>query len=162
MTSKDMIDSAETDGLAFGSLGERCVYLLLRYHADKKGVVRISLTEMAARLSVSRRTVNDHVDGLMERRLLIREGHGRYRVHAEPWSPRDVARAYFKTLAPGDEWDILALEHRAYGRSLGDTGEDDERFKELIGYMDALIQGGFLAEGQNGSVVRTQKTAAAA
>lgn len=161
MTSRDAVLSLEDTELEFGSLSERLIYLYLRFHADRKGVVRLSMAELAAQLRVNRQTVVKHVDALQERHLVTRQGHGRYRVHAEPWSPKEVARAYFKSLAPGDEWDIVALEHRAYGRTLLDTDEDYARSSELIEYLNALERGGFIREvGGNGTMVRTDKVAA--
>lgn len=147
MTAKDLVESAEADGIEFGSLGERCVYLLFRYHGDRKGIVRISLTEMAARLGVSRRTITDHVEALVVKRLMSRQGHGRYRIHAAPWSLRDVARAYRETLQEGDEWDGFTFAEMAFGERFS-ADSSDPRLDEALAYSQSLERAGLLVHDE--------------
>ena len=67
MTSGDLVYSVEhTDQLKLGSLSERLVYLYLRYHADKKSVVRLSMSELASTLEVNRQTILNRVAQLLD------------------------------------------------------------------------------------------------
>jgi predicted ArsR family transcriptional regulator len=78
MTSTDLyVAMEEADSAWFGSLSERCIYHYLLFHADKKGVFRLAMTELASVLDVKRQTVQKHVDSLIEKRLVRRVGHGR-------------------------------------------------------------------------------------
>lgn len=143
MTSRDVVLSMEADGLEFGSLSERLIYLYLRYHADRKGIFRLSLTELASQLNVNRQTVIKHIDALMKASLVTRQGHGRYRIHAAPWSIRDVAKGYLDSLQDGEEFDTSKLAVLAYGEHL-DWSSDDPRTDELIEYAGKLERAGWL------------------
>jgi hypothetical protein len=143
MTARDAIASLDDQGLEFGTLGEHLVYILLRYNADKRGIVRLSMSELAAQLRVNRQTVLKHTGALQERKLLTRQGHGRYRVHAAPWSLRDVARAYLDSLKVGEMWDPNEFARRLYGESV-DWAGTDPRVEEVLAYQQKLETAGLL------------------
>lgn len=158
MTSRDLVLSVEEgDAHRFSSMSEGYVYLYLRYHADKKGVFRLAMTELAAMLNVNRQTVLKHVETLMEKRLVARQGHGRYRVHAEPWSIREAARACLAELNEGDELLVSTLAKRAYGEDLDyGAAADDPREKELFEYLEKLEKAKMLRyDEMNGTYHRT-------
>jgi biotin operon repressor len=158
MTALDIGHSAENTDLKFSSLGERCVYLYLRFYADRKGRVRVSLTDLAEQLDCSRRTINDHVKSLLEKRLLTHQGHGRYRAHATPWSLRDVGRAYLSTLDTGDEFDTSTLFTLAFGED-GDWGSADPRLTETLNYAETLERAKILAFNEmTGTYTRIART----
>jgi DNA-binding transcriptional ArsR family regulator len=126
MTSTDLyVAMEEADSAWFGSLSERCIYHYLLFHADKKGVFRLAMTELASVLDVKRQTVQKHVDSLIEKRLVRRVGHGRYRVYREPWSLDAEVRAYLDSLKPGAVIDptpiCLSLWGKVPGEMYGDT-----------------------------------------
>ena len=142
MTSGDLVYSVEhTDQLKLGSLSERLVYLYLRYHADRKSVVRLSMSELASTLEVNRQTILKHVNTLMEKRLLTREGHGRYRVHSEPWSLRNYVQPMLAALNDGDVLDTSELARRAYGEAL-DWSSEDPRIEEVFQYTQRMERAG--------------------
>lgn len=155
MTARDFVVSVEDDSLTFGKvdasgkvsdrgkLGERMVYLYMRYHADKKGILRMPLTEIAHRLETSRRTIMDHVESLLAKKLVTREGHGRYRVHAEPWSLRTFAKQMLDALQEGEIFDTSKLATMAYGESL-DWASEDPRVEEVLEYAQRLERAGLI------------------
>lgn len=144
MTAKDLIQSVdEGDAHRFTSMSEGYVYLYLRFHADKRGVFRLAMTELASMLNVNRQTVLKHVETLIQKRLVTREGHGRYHVHAEPFSLRDAAKAYRATLKPGDEWWTYEFAKIAYGIEF-DAESTDPRLDEAMAYTQTLEQAGRL------------------
>lgn len=147
MTARDMVVSAEADDCAiFGSLSEHLVYLFMRLHADRNGVFRLSMTEFAAQHNVNRQTILKHVESLLAKQLVTRQGHGRYRVHAEPWSLRTVAGRYLDTLQAGDEFDTAVFGKLAYGESLP-WGDNDPRTDAIIEYTEKLERAGRLTFG---------------
>lgn len=159
MTSRDAVESLDNTDLEFGSLGEHLIYLMFRHNADKKGIIRLSMVELAAQLRVNRQTVVKHLEGLVKRQLVTRQGRGRYKVHPEPWSAKEIIRKHFLSMTPGDEWSIDDLERIVYSESLDAY---DPRFTELVEYTDKLVKNGFLNEdAQSGIIRRTRKTVAA-
>ena len=157
MTSRDLVVSVEEgDAHRFSSMSEGYVYLYLRYHADRKGVFRLAMTELASLLNVNRQTVLKHVETLMEKRLVARQGHGRYRIHPEPWSIREAARACLAELKEGDELSMSVLARRAYGEDLDWGSVDDPREKEVFDYLEKLEAARMLRyDEMNGTYHRT-------
>lgn len=144
MTSRDLVVSVEEgDAHRFSSMSEGYVYLYLRHHADKKGIFRLAMTELAAMLNVNRQTILKHVDTLMEKQLVTKQGHGRYRIHTDPWSFRDIVSAYLNTLDEGQEFDPSALFQAAYAEK-PDWSSDDPRVDEVLTYANKLEQAGWL------------------
>jgi DNA-binding transcriptional ArsR family regulator len=159
MTSRDAIASLEDTELEFGSLSERLIYLYLRFHADRKSVVRLSMAELAAQLGVNRQTVVKHVDALKERHLVTRQGHGRYRVHAEPWSLRNFAKAMLDELKDGDVFDVNEMARRAYGEP-PDWAGDDPRAEEVLEYQLRLERAGIIwTDEYTGTVYKGKRKA---
>lgn len=68
----------EADG--FNSAAQRLVLLELAYRADRKGVVRYSQSEIAAISTLARPTVARWFRHFEEVGILLRLGHGRYRL----------------------------------------------------------------------------------
>jgi hypothetical protein len=64
----------------------RLVALECAYHADRKGIVRMSQSEMAVHCGISRRAVAKAFNWLQDCSALQREGHGRYRLTLEEYS----------------------------------------------------------------------------
>lgn len=160
MTGQDALRTLEDgDALDFGSISERCIYLYLRFHADRKGVVRLAMSELAAILKVNRQTVLKHVEALVQRQLLRRIGHGRYRVFAEPWSVESVARQYVGSLEPGAEFDVQRLAVLAYGEENDlDWEGDDPRIRELDTMEYRLKHDGLLTIDDDGTARKARPT----
>lgn len=132
MTVKSLLEAIEHDDLPKMTLAERAVYLYLLRDADKNGALRLSQSDLGARLGVTRQTIVKHIDSLMEKRLVNHRGHGRYRVFTEPWSVESVARQYVAGLLPGAEFDVQRLAVLAYGENNDlDWDGDDPRVREL-------------------------------
>lgn len=144
MTSRDLVVSVE-DGPStpFSSISERCVYLYLRFHADRHGVLRLAMTELAAMLGVNRQTILKHVDTLLAKRLIRRQGHGRYVVYGQPWSVQSEISAYLDSLKPGAEADPDVVSQALYGRSGDDfpTHQLDGTPIEDAALWSEIIQG---------------------
>lgn len=143
MTTKALLDSWEDESLPPMPLGERLVYMELRYAADKKGTLRLSQSDLAAKLGVTRQAIVKHVDSLMQKRLVARVGHGRYTVMAAPRSLFDAAKAYRARLAPGDEWWSWELAEEAFGVKIA-VDSDDPRLDEAMEYTEMLQRAGRL------------------
>lgn len=143
MTAKALLDSWEADDLPHMTLGERLVYMELRYSADKRGTLRLSQSDLAAKLGVTRQAIVKHVDSLMAKRLVARVGHGRYTVMAAPRSMFDAAKAYRATLHPGDEWSAWDFAEVAFGVRLT-ADSDDPRLDEAMEYTETLRRAGRL------------------
>lgn len=127
MTSRDLVLSVEEgDALKFSSISERCVYLYMRFHADKRGVFRLAMTELAAILNVNRQTVLKHVETLLTKHLIRRQGHGRYVVFAQPWSLKAEVVAMLDSLKVGDEVDLDPICRSLYGRGR------DQMFADVV------------------------------
>lgn len=149
MTSRDLVVSVEEgDATRFDSMSEGYVYLYMRHHADKKGVLRLAMTELAGMLGVNRQTILKHVDTLMAKRLVDREGHGRYRVFDAPRTIRDHAADYFASLKVGEEYDSGELYSRVYGRK-ADYNANDPDLDQVMDVAVELEQAGFLATDPN-------------
>lgn len=163
MTSRDLVVSVEEgDAHRFSSMSEGYVYLYLRHHADKKGIFRLAMTELAAMLNVNRQTILKHVDTLMEKQLVTKQGHGRYRIHADPWSIRDVTKAYLDSLPEGANFDTTRLAEMAYGERL-DWSSDDPRADELLEYCIKLERAGWLvADDITGDYTKAERRRVAA
>ena len=56
----------------------KTVAIEIAYRADRKGIVRMPLTEIALNCGTTLRTVKRHVSELYEAGVLERVGHGRY------------------------------------------------------------------------------------
>lgn len=152
MAKNELWDSMDdADPAWFTSISERCVYLYMRYHADKKGVFRLAMTELSTILNVNRQTVLKHVDTLMKSRLVSRSGHGRYIVRAAPMTLHDCAKKYRATLKPGDEWDAWDLAEIMWGEKFtADTM--DPRINEALAYTEMLERNGRLIYDEMSSV----------
>lgn len=135
-------------------LGERLVHLEACHLADRKGVVRLSQSDLAAKLGVSRQAITKHTDALAAKRLLLRQGHGRYRVFVEPWSVESIARRYVESLSPWARYDVEQLAVLVYGESndLDWSGRsDDLRVRELDGVEHKLEAAGVLTMDDEGA-----------
>jgi hypothetical protein len=62
---------------------ERAVLLDICYAADRKGVVRLGLGELAERASSSRRTIHTIINSFLDSGLLERQHRGRYVLNLE-------------------------------------------------------------------------------
>lgn len=155
MTRNALLEAWERDDLPKMLLGERLVYLEMLYLGNRSGTLRLSQTDLANKLGVTRQAIVKHVDGLMAKKLVRRVGHGRYAVHAEPWSLDRIARAYLRDLKAGEIAWQAELERRAYGDELnGDDPCWDERSSALIDAMIALERQGFLSFNEDDSEYR--------
>lgn len=135
MTAHDLIRSVETTStLELDSLSERLVYLYLRYHADKKSIVRLSMSELAADLGVNRQTILKHIRSLLEKHLTTHIGHGRYRVHAEPWSMGVIFTGMLRELNDGDIFNLDDFCQRLYGERVS-WSSDDPRADEIDRFL---------------------------
>lgn len=151
MTSKALIESWERDDLPKMLLGERLVYMEMRFLSDRKGTLRLSQTDLSAKLGVTRQAIVKHVDSLTEKRLVRRIGHGRYTVCADPYSLFDAAKDYRATLKPGDEWDAWDLAEIMWGiKFSADTM--DPRINEALAYTEMLEKNGRLIYDEMTSV----------
>lgn len=164
MTSRDLVLSVEEgDALKFDSISERCVYLYMRFHADRKGVFRLAMTELAAILNVNRQTVLKHVETLLTKHLLRRHGHGRYVVFANPWTLKAEVVALLDSLKPGDEVYPESICRSLYGRAWdemfrdvactdpGCTSSYGDHISEI---WDAILEhkGGRVSEDRDGTI----------
>lgn len=70
----------ETEGL---DLSERMVLIEYAYHADRKGIVRHTQSDIASIAGLSRRTVARQVEWLTGNGILKRIGHGRYQLNRQ-------------------------------------------------------------------------------
>ena len=158
MTSRDLVLSVEEgDPSRFGSMSEGYVYLYMRFHADKKGVFRLAMTELAATLNVNRQTILKHVETLITKRLVRKIGHGRYVVYAEPWSLSSIAKRYMAELKEGSVFDLDVLAERAYGELI-DHGSNDPRSDEMYNLLSKIERVGLLSFNENtGEYFRTAK-----
>lgn len=146
-----LIDAIESDSLPGTPLGERLVHLEICHLADRKGTVRLSQSELAGKLGVTRQAVTKHTDALIAKRLLMRQGHGRYRVFVEPWSVEAIARQYAASLPPGAEFDVERLAVLAYGEANDlDWDGNDPRVVELDATAYRLKHAGLLIEDEDG------------
>lgn len=154
MTGQDVLRTLEEgDALDFGSISERCIYLYLRHHADRRGVVRLAMSELAAMLKVNRQTVLKHVEALVQRNLVRRVGHGRYTIYGEPWSVEAIARRHIDSLAPGAEFRVELVAALAYGESNDlDWNGDDPRVRELDSLEYRLQSAGLLTMDEDGAI----------
>lgn len=143
MTAKALLDSWEDDELPQMPLGERLIYMEMRYAADKRGTIRLSQSDLAAKLGVTRQAIVKHVDSLMEKRLVSRTGHGRYTVMSAPRSLFDAAKAYRAKLKPGDEWSAWDLAAEAFGIEFA-PDSTDQRLNEAMAYTETLQRAGRL------------------
>lgn len=161
MTSRELVQSVEEgDALKFDSISERCVYLYMRFHADKKGVFRLAMTELASLLNVNRQTVLKHVDTLMAKNLVKRTGHGRYVVYAAPMTLERVTLDYLKDLAEGETALSEDVERLFYGDVLpyADSPGYDERGDAITEALMACNRRGLLLFNEySGELTRTAK-----
>lgn len=153
MTVKSVLEAIESDDLPKMTLAERAVYLYLLRDSDKRGLLRLSQSDLGERLGVTRQTIVKHVDALAEKRLIVRQGHGRYRVFAEPWSVESIARKYVESMAPGEEFDTERLAVLAYGEQHDLIwSDDDPRVRELESMEYRLQHAGLLAVDHEGKM----------
>lgn len=66
--------------LPFDTSTQRYIFLESCYRADNKGVIRVSMTELASILLLSRITIAKEYSRLLELRLLDKYSYGKYRV----------------------------------------------------------------------------------
>ncbi len=152
MTVKSLLEAFEHDELPKLTLAERAVYLYLLRDADKNGALRLSQSDLGARLGVTRQTIVKHIDALIEKRLVSHRGHGRYRVFTAPWSVESVARQYVGSLEPGAEFDVQRLAVLAYGEENDlDWEGDDPRIRELDSMEYRLEKDGLLTHDHDGT-----------
>lgn len=59
---------------------EKLLALTVAYYGDKKAICRLTMDEIGQAVGVGRRRVSDVIDGLCEKGVLVRLGHGRYGV----------------------------------------------------------------------------------
>lgn len=131
MTGQDVLRTLEEgDALDFGSISERCIYLYLRYHADRRGVVRLAMSELAAMLKVNRQTVLKHVEALVQRNLARRVSHGRYKVYAEPWTLQGEIHDYLLSLKPGQAVEVDPVSRSVWGIAFQEL--DDRTMDTLL------------------------------
>lgn len=158
LTSRDLVLSVEDgDALKFDSISERCIYLYMRFHADKKGVFRLAMTELASILNVNRQTVLKHVETLIAKRLVRKIGHGRYAVYAEPWSLGGIAKRYMADLKEGAVFNLDVLSERAYGELI-DHSSTDPRSDEMYNLLSKIERTGLLSFNEDtGEYFRTSK-----
>lgn len=64
----------------------RMIAIQAAYEADRKGIVRVSQTEIAGLLGCDRSVVSRAFKTLEGEMLLVREGHGRW-ILCEEWQP---------------------------------------------------------------------------
>lgn len=102
MTTKAFIDAVESYDLPKMTLAERLIYLYLVRDSDVRHQLRLSQSDLAARLGVTRQTIVKHIESLREKHLVRHTGHGRYCVYPRPWSIDEEVRDYLLTLKPGD------------------------------------------------------------
>lgn len=158
MTARMLLDAMERDDLPRMPLGERLVYLELCYGADRKSVIRLSQSDLAAKLGVTRQAVVKHIDSLASRQLVMRVGHGRYRIFAESWSIEKIAREYLSSLPIGAEFLVEELIRRAYGEDndLDWNGSNDPRVDELCAFGDRFQVAGLLTVADDGSLLKAR------
>ncbi len=125
MTSGALAASWERDDLPRMPLGERLVYMELRYLSDRKGTLRLSQSDLANKLGVTRQAIVKHVDALMAKKLVRRQGHGRYAVFAEPWSLDGEVVALLDSRKPGDEINPDPICRAIYGRGWDEMFADE-------------------------------------
>lgn len=161
MTVKLALEAIESVDLPKMTLAERLVYIYLLRDSDKYGSLRLSQSDLGARLGVTRQTIVKHVDALTEKRLVTRQGHGRYRVFAEPWSVENVARRYVENLPPWAEFDVKQVAMLVYGESNDldwDSGEIDQRIRELDAVEYRLQTSGLLTMDDDGTMRKPRVT----
>lgn len=146
MTSGALAASWERDDLPRMPLGERLVYMELRYLSDRKGTLRLSQSDLANKLGVTRQAIVKHVDALISKRLVKRVGHGRYAVYADPMSLERVTLDYIKGLAEGDKALSEDVERLFYGDVLpyADSPGYDDRNDAITEALMACHRHGLL------------------
>lgn len=70
---------------AWQSPVQKIVLVELAFQADKKGVIRMSQTELSERCGITRRTLATWINAFCETGLVSRDGHGRYRLNIDAW-----------------------------------------------------------------------------
>ena len=72
-------DILEAD-IEWASPSQKLVAVVMSYAADRKGICRLTQSELAAQTALSLRRVSDLIDGLCELAVMVRLGHGRYGI----------------------------------------------------------------------------------
>ncbi len=120
----------------YDSPTQRYVFLEATYQADKKGILRMSQTDLAQRLLLSRQTVSREFSRLQELGLLRMLNHGRYGIRFNGSEPAKVNEKAVETrvcrtcggeMSRG-EWAVYYTrsgEEHAYHREVCDPHNDD-------------------------------------
>ena len=72
------IANAMDADVGWNTPSEKLVALIMAFHADRKGIVRLSQSEIADSAILSRQRVATLIEDLCEMELFVRLGHGRY------------------------------------------------------------------------------------
>ena len=91
MTVQHLTKASEAEN--FIGVSERCVLLDCAYYADRRGVVRTTLQEIAVRSATTRKTVERAMAELVRIEILTHERRGLYRLNLN---------AFFPTSTPSD------------------------------------------------------------
>lgn len=80
---KTIMQALEQDTIEWQTPSQKFVSILMAYHADRKGVVRLSQVELGDLASLSRQRISTIVDELCDLNIFVRLGHGRYGLRNE-------------------------------------------------------------------------------
>ncbi len=67
-------------GVEWSNPTEKLLAVTVAYYSDRKAVCRSTMAELGEVVGIGRRRVSDLIDGLCEKGVLVRLGHGRYGV----------------------------------------------------------------------------------
>ena len=70
----------ERGAMAWETPSHKLVALVAAYHADRRGIIRLTQGEIGEESGLSRRRVADIMDALCDQQVFARLGHGRYGV----------------------------------------------------------------------------------
>lgn len=91
MGTTQLLRVLEVDGM---KPSERLVLTELAYRADRKGVIRESQGTIAEYTGLSRSTVGREMDLQVANLVLVKQGHGRYRLNPAAWQSIECLEEY--------------------------------------------------------------------
>jgi len=145
MSYKHLVEAEELEW-EFGSFTQRYLFLEAAYNADRKGIVRLSQSEIASLTLCSPRTVAKEFKSLAAGGLLKKLGHGRYQIiqvgkgeTPEDNSYKNKLRKWLNRWADAFEIGHITVMH-----------SEEENLPDFV--LQALDKG-LLKKGERGKVI---------
>jgi len=143
MAYKHLIDFMDKE-LNLDSGTERYVFIEVCYRSDKRGIIRMSQSELAEIMLLSPRTIAGIFSKMERKHLLNRIGHGRYQIISpdEDKETVDLSRQVRQWISSKD---CDAFED-------GYVNIFEHEIAELPDFIKKAIELGLLQKGETGSV----------